>query len=150
MQHSLVRSERVFMQLRDTGRQRGFGREAAAAVHGDPAHATQAAWNPAGAEKRLLLVFPQQSRNKQTMATSPLCSEAQGVEGWLGAWAEAESRPTARLWPPGSRASPRSGCLPGPGCSAGAGRSSSSCNLAVAVTRLPAQVESRRADPVLG
>lgn len=47
---------------------------------GAPAHATQAAWDTAGGEKRLLLVFPQQSRNKHTMATSPLCSEAQGSE----------------------------------------------------------------------
>jgi hypothetical protein len=56
------------MQLRDIGTQRGLREGTAAAVHGNPAHATQAAQNMAGVEKRLLLVFPQQSRNKQTMA----------------------------------------------------------------------------------
>lgn len=76
---------RIFMQRRDTGTQLGLRREAAAAVHRDPAHATQAAENAAGGEKRLLLVFPQQSRNKQTMATGPLCSEAGGGAGRAGA-----------------------------------------------------------------
>lgn len=38
-------------------------------------------------EKRLLLVLPQQSRNKHTMATGPLCSEAQGRGARSGAWA---------------------------------------------------------------
>lgn len=114
----------------------GSGREAAATVHRDPAHATQAAQNPAGGEKRLLLVFPQQSRNKQTMATGPLCSEAQdrGAEGaepgqlprnqaqvWLScdsdiALLEAVrpagpgAQSTARLWLLVSRASPAPGC----------------------------------------
>lgn len=65
------------------------------AVHGDPAHATQAAQNTAGGEERLLLVFPQQSRNKQTMTPGPLCSEAQGGKGlsgvhWLGCGSQAQ------------------------------------------------------------
>lgn len=76
---------RIFMQLRGTGTQRGL-REGSGGGgwHGHPAHATQAAQNPAGGEKRLLLVFPQQSRNKQTMATGPLRSEAQGRGGRVG------------------------------------------------------------------
>lgn len=61
------------MQLRDTGTQRGL-REGSGRGHGDPAHATQAAHRTAGGQKGLLLVFPQQSRNKQTMAPSSLCS----------------------------------------------------------------------------
>lgn len=48
-----------------------------AAVHRDPhMHPKQQR-----GERRLLLVFPQQSRNKQTMATGPVCWEAQGGEG---------------------------------------------------------------------
>lgn len=117
-----------------------------AAVHGDPAHAMQAAQNPAGGEKRLLLVFPQQSRNKQTMATSPLCSEAQGrgaesaapgprpgnrAQVWLGCDSDITllqaARPagpgaqsTARLWLLASGASPAPGRCP-KGCLPGPG-----------------------------
>lgn len=77
--HTGQERARLFMQLRGTGTQRGLREGSSGGCsRGGPAHATQAAQNPAGAEKRLLLVFPQQSRNKQTMATGPLCSEAQG------------------------------------------------------------------------
>ena len=92
--------------------------------------------NPARGERRLLLVFPQQSRNKQTMATGPSCSEAQGGAGRTGGRTHGpELRPGAgsptRLRLPASGASPGPGrCprgrLPGRGCVAGAGRSSSS------------------------
>lgn len=113
----------------------GSGKEAAATGHRDPAHATQAAQNPAGGEKRLLLVFPQQSRNKQTMATGPLCSEAQGrgAEGaepgrlprnqaqvWLGC--DSNIALLGALWPagPGAQSTARlwlrvSGASPAPG-----------------------------------
>lgn len=87
---------------------------------------------PARGERRLLLVFPQQSRNKQTMATRLSCAEAQGGAGRAGAWARAGGRDPTTLRPPqGSGLSPRAGrcppgCLPGRGWAAGVGRSSSS------------------------
>ena len=126
------------MQLRGTGTQRGLREGSSGGCSRDPAHATQAAQNPAGGEKRLLLVFPQQSRNKQTMATGPLCSEAQGRGGRVlrtgrgpgpgdGAqvWpccdgdialpraarpAGPGAQSTARLWRLASGASPAPGC----------------------------------------
>lgn len=84
------------MQLRDTGTQRGL-REGSGRGHGDPAHATQAAHRTAGGQKGLLLVFPQQSRNKQTMAPSSLCSllrTAGGLSGTggLACWNQAQVR----------------------------------------------------------
>lgn len=54
-----------------------------AEVRRDPAHATQAAVDTQG-EKRLLLVFPQQSRNKHTMALVLRDSDSEELSGEHG------------------------------------------------------------------
>lgn len=69
----------------------------------------------AGAEKRLLLVFPQQSRNKQTMAPALCAQRLKAARGRVGAWTGAQgsggSIAFCRLHLGGQRA----GCLWGQG-----------------------------------
>lgn len=157
LQHEPVRRAHIFMQPRDTGTQRGSGREAAAAVHGDPAHATQAAQNTAGGERDFYLFSPSSpgiskpwpwpfvlrgSRQQEArgthgpgLGTRLRCGSARAAASHsAGCRASGAGGPsTARLWQLASRASPGpgrwlKGCLPGPGCFSGAGHSSSSAD----------------------
>lgn len=121
-----VRGERASSCSGGTQAQRGLRARPRAASACSPSSRT-----PARGERRLLLVFPQQSRNKQTMATRLSCAEAQGSAGRAGTWARAGGRDPTTLRPPGSGPSPGAGrcprgCLPGRGWAAGVGRSSSS------------------------
>lgn len=154
MQHTLVR--RAHTSSCSSGTQahsEGSGREAAAAVHRDPAHATQAAANTAG-EKRDFYLFSPSSPG--TNKPWPFVLRGSGSEGLSGAHGPRlrtrlrvallgrqhriplgcaasgpGARSTARPWLPANGASPRpgcflKGCLPRPGGFAGAGHSFSS------------------------
>lgn len=146
------------MQLRDTGTQRGLREgSSAAAVHGDPAHAIQAARNTAGERGDFYLFSPSSPGKSKPW---PQLRTVRGLSGQMGcsvgvrlrcgsagsmAWSSTELSGQQTWAPPGLRHCPRS-CLPGLSWLPGVWCSFSPSSAAVPVTRPPACLgESSRA-----